>query len=70
LSKLNFEDIYYDMPIKDLVKILYDKIGDLYSDEYKDGVFKLPRGTPKETQDIIASIYTLANILKMKVEDE
>jgi len=55
---------------KELVHQLYDKVGDLYSDEYEDGVFKLPSKIPRESQSIIADVYTLVSILKMKTEED
>jgi hypothetical protein len=48
---------------------LFDTIGSLYSNEFADGMMKLPKELHKH-QDTIARAYNLADMLKTNLDEQ
>jgi hypothetical protein len=62
---------FYDLlSPKEIVDELQKSINNLYSDEYKNGTFKIPDNVPKETKDKIYRLALLIDILQTKMDNK
>jgi len=62
---------FYDLlSPKEIVDELQKSINNLFSDEYKNGAFKIPDNIPKDTKEKIYRLDLLIDILKIKMDNE